>query len=108
MYSLAFHGHNARCLARGHRKENFSAAEVIPSCPQRTAAIFLSFPSTWRKEHNERGEKAAQDLKTLEIDPWRAEPGWSGYPGGLYRLERARSERERDLQKIVCKKVVRG
>ena len=32
-----------------------------------------------------------EDLE--EINPWRAEPGRSGWPGGLYRLEAAKRER---------------
>ena len=36
-------------------------------------------------------------LEDLEdINPWRAEPGRSGWPGGLYRLDAAKTERFRE------------
>ena len=43
-------------------------------------------------------ENKSHKLEDLEeISPWRAEPGRSGRPRGLYRLEAAK--RERGLEK---------
>ena len=49
-------------------------------------------------------------LNTLGINPWRAEPGRSGWSRSLYRLEGPNKGRgyEREKQKISCKQAVPG
>ena len=51
-----------------------------------------------------------EDLCSMRINPWRAEPGRSGLLGGLYRLEGAKRNKsfKEEWLKIVCKQVVRG
>ena len=42
------------------------------------------------KESVENKLHKLEDLYSMGINPWRAEPGRSGLPGGLYRLEGAK------------------